>query len=93
MALAAGGLFGVNGIFLYYAITDPGTLLITNHHPMAAAFILEAFALLGILAFFFRHLELQNYHWLRFVILSILGSLLFSIPYTILMHDRGLKQA
>lgn len=87
--LAAIGLIGVNGVFLYHAFSDLDSIKLVNQEPVAAAFMVEALVLTGLLAWFFQHIKLRQYNWIRFIILSLLGSLLFSVPVTILMHSRG----
>jgi hypothetical protein len=83
------GLFGINGVFLYYAALDPAMMGRALRNPIAAAFILEA-VLMTILAAWLVHVSgLQRPGWGWFVVLSIVGSLAFGVPAFMLLHLRN----
>ncbi len=82
------GFFGVNGLFLYAVVFTPALSLGVGINPVALAFIIEAFVLLGILCFLIRIYELRNPGWVGFLVLSLVGSLAFSVPVSVLLWSR-----
>ena len=56
--------------------------------PPAAAFIVEALALVGVLAYLFERRGVSRLGWGWFVVLSLLGSLAFVIPVVLLFPRR-----
>ncbi len=90
------GLFGINGLFLYGVVFTPGFTVGVGTNPVALAFIIEAFVLLGLLCFLIRIYELRNPGWVGFLVLSLVGSLAFSVPVSVLLwsrkQDEGVEQ-
>ena len=84
-ALAAVGFLGVNGVFVYGAVIRPAWMTEALGNPFAAAFIAEALILVGLFAWLFRRFGVTRLHGGGFVVLSLLGSQLFSIPVALLM--------
>lgn len=82
------GLIGINGVFLYSAIFRPDLVAEAMGNLYAMVFISEAFILLPLLSYLIAVFKLQSPNWLVFIILSLLGSLAFSIPISILFWTR-----
>lgn len=85
--LAAVGLFGVNGTYLYGLFFVPGPQAAAIENPVALAFMLEAFVLLGLLAYLLAKWGVARLGSGWFVGLSILGSIVFALP-TVLLRGR-----
>jgi hypothetical protein len=83
------GLLGPNGVFLYCAFFHWETIPAALRNPVAAAFIFEAFAVMGLLAWAIRRFRLGVLSWVAFVLLSLVGGLAFSIPAFLLWRSRG----
>ena len=86
--VAAIGLFGINGLFLYAAIFRPEQMGEAQTNLFALAFILEAFVLLPLFCFLVAIAKLKSPGWFVFLVLSLVGSLAFSIPFSILLWSR-----
>lgn len=80
LVVAAVGFIGPNGLFAYWLVrewTGVGAIL-ANH--LALAFMLDAFAAMGLLAWSFARRPIGPVRWPWFVALSLLGGLAFSLP-------------
>lgn len=86
--LSALGLFGLNGVFLYYAFFHPDVMAAAQHNPISLVFMVEAFVMVAFAAWVIARLGLKRPGWLVFVVMSIAGSLAFSVPFFILLHLR-----
>lgn len=82
--VAAVGLFGVNGTYLYGLFFVPGAQAAAMENPVALAFMLEAFLLLGLLAYLLAKWGVVRLGPGWFVSLSILGSIVFALPAVLL---------
>lgn len=87
--LAVFGLVVVNGVFVYAAIFQAGTLAEAMRNPIASAFIVEALVLTWALAFLLRKWGVSRLHPGWFVFLSLLGSMAFALPVALLWHRGG----
>lgn len=90
MALLAIGLFGLfvpNGLFLYYVAVDYGTVHAALVNPVTAVFIGEAFGLMLLFAWLIHRLGFRNPGWRAFIVLSVIGSMAFSIPAYLWWHS------
>ena len=85
------GLLGINGMFLYTVIFTPELMKEAHGNLYALVFILEAFILLPLFCFLIVVAKLRSPGWLGFLALSLLGSLAFSIPFSILLWTREKK--
>lgn len=83
-AVALVGLLGVNGAFLYGFIFRPALVDAAMANPVSAAFMAEAMILVALLAYLFARWGVSRIRWPWFVVLSLLGSLLFAIPVALL---------
>lgn len=86
--VSALGLVGVNGVFLYYALVQPGRLIDALQNPVSAAFIVEALLMTALLAWMIWAANIEKPGWGIFIVLSIVGSLAFSVPAFLLLHLR-----
>ena len=88
--LAAVGLVGLNGAFVYGLVARPGSLQAALRNPVALAFIVESLVLVGVLAWLLRRWGVSRVHWLWFVALSLLGGIAFALPVVVLAgRERG----
>lgn len=86
--MAVIGFFGLNGIFLYFALFDPVVMVDALQNPISAVFVLEAFLMLAFVAWLIRLSELKRPGWLSFIVMTLVGSLAFSVPAWLLLHLR-----
>jgi uncharacterized membrane protein YsdA (DUF1294 family) len=86
------GLFGINGVFLYSIIFRPELGKEAFENLYAMVFIFEAFILLPLLCFLIAIAKLKSPNWLGFLVLSLLGSMAFSIPISVLLWTRGKEE-
>jgi len=82
--LAVIGFIVVNGAFICGVFFRQKGIMDALNNPIAIAFILEAFILLGILAYFLTKWQILRLHWGWFVFLSLLGSIAFALPVALL---------
>ncbi len=82
--VAAIGALGLNGVFLYAVFVNPSLIGAAFANPVSLAFVLEAFVMLGLLAYVLHRWEVSRLTWLGFVILSLLGGLAFAFPVALL---------
>ena len=89
--LASIGFFGLNGVFLFYALLHPEVMMAALANPVSLVFVLEAFLLMGVLAWLIGVGRFGGPGWRLFVVLSIVGSLAFSIPAFLILHLRAAR--
>ena len=83
ITLAMIGLIIPNGVFLYYFLSDQ---TITNQalsNPISLVFIIEAFVLMFLFAWLLKKVDCQKPTPISFIVLSLLGSMVFSVPLSI----------
>lgn len=88
-ALAVFGLVGLNGTFLYGMLFRPDAVAATLTNPIAAAFMLEALLLVGVLAYLLARWGVIDLHWGWFVALSLAGGIAFALPVVLLWSQRS----
>jgi hypothetical protein len=81
--IACLGMIIPNGIFLYFCFADMSVLLNAIGNPIALVFISEAFYLMFLFAWFLNRTKAKNPRPVMFVILSLAGSMAFSVPLTL----------
>jgi hypothetical protein len=86
---AVAGLFGLNGVFVYYAVFRRPELNAVLFHPVGGTLMLEAFLIVALAAVFLARRPIGRWGWKSFVLFSLLGGLAFSIPVILLLNDRG----
>jgi hypothetical protein len=89
---AAIGLFGINGLFFYSMAVRPWEMKDIQTNFYALGFMLEAFLLLPLFCYLIAITKLKSPGWIIFLVLSLLGSLAFSIPFSILMWSRNAEK-
>lgn len=82
------GLLGPNGVFVYYVLFRWNDLLAALRNPVTLAFVVEAFVVMALLAWFFTQRPLGRHGWKTFVLLSLIGGLGFGIPALVLLNSR-----
>ena len=92
-ALAIFGLLVPNGFFLYYSLVAPAALHAALSNPVALVFITEAFLLMSLLAWVIRHSGFRSPGWLAFIVMSLLGSMVFSVPAFLYFASRKARHA
>jgi len=92
LGLAIFGLVVPNGVFLYYSIAQPAALHAALANPAALVFVVEAFILMFLFAWLIHRSGFRSPGWLAFIIMSLVGSMVFSVPaflYLTSRHARG----
>lgn len=92
LALAVFGFIGPNGCFVYFALTDFGRVMGALRNPVSLVFIAEAFALMVLMAWLLHHWGWRRPTWGGFIVLSLLGSLLFSVPLCLYLASRAARE-
>jgi hypothetical protein len=85
LVLAAFGALIPNGVFIYYFLTSPETTKAALTNPISLVFITEAFILMFLFAWLLRKVASRKPSGGLFVVLSLLGTMLFSIPVSLYM--------
>jgi hypothetical protein len=78
------GMVGVNGVFVYHALFRPDVMSAAMANPVSMAFMAEAGVLLAVLAYLLRKWGVLRLAWGWFVVLSLLGSMMFALPVVLL---------
>lgn len=86
--LAGFGLFVLNGVYLYFTFARPEVASAAMSNPVSLVFMTEAFVLMVLGAWLIARAGLRRPGWGVFIVLSIAGSLIFSIPAFLLLHMR-----
>ena len=87
--IAVIGLIGVNGLFLYSLVSSPEQISAALTNIISLAFIIEALILLPLFCILIYVFNFKSPGWPGFLLLSLLGSLAFSIPFSILMWNKN----
>jgi hypothetical protein len=86
LALVAGvGALGINTVFLAGAWQHPAWIRDALTNPVSAAFIVEPLLVVGVLAWLLPRARITRITPFAFVVMSLIGSLAFSLPVAILM--------
>ena len=88
LAISIVGLTVPNGIFLYFTITSPDIYRAALQNPIALVFMAEAFFLMLFAAFWIHRYRLKAPGWLGFILLSLVGSLAFSVPFALWCYSK-----
>lgn len=91
LVLAFFGALIPNGVFLYYFFSSPETTKIALTNPISLVFIIEAFILMFLFAWLLRKMNSKMPSGRIFVVMSLLGTMVFSIPvalYLMLKEKR-----
>ena len=88
MLIAAVGLIALNGVFIYGVLFHAELITNAIKNPIACAFVVEAFVLMGVLAYLLAKWGVSRVHWGWFVVLSVAGGLAFALPVVLLITER-----
>lgn len=89
LLIALFGLFVPNGIFVYWLFTDFNSMSDVTNNRLALGFIIEAFVVLAMLAYYFAKNPPGKISWYWFVVLSLIGGLGFGLPFYWWLNRRG----
>lgn len=93
ITLALFGFTVPNGVFVYYGITAPEIFRAAHTNPVSAAFILEAVVLMVLFAWLIRRWNFRSPGWVAFVLMSMVGSLAFSVPAFLYLLSRKTRNS
>jgi uncharacterized PurR-regulated membrane protein YhhQ (DUF165 family) len=88
LALAIFGMVIPNGLFLYYLFFAPEVVNAAFANPIALVFMMEALLLMILLAWLIHIAGYRSPGWLAFIIMSLLGSMAFSVPAFLYFANR-----
>jgi hypothetical protein len=88
LIIALFGLIVPNGIFIYWLFTDFGGIGGVVENKLAAAFIIDAFMAMFLLAYRFAVKPIGRVRWPWFVVFSLVGGLGFSLPFYWWLNER-----
>jgi uncharacterized membrane protein YhaH (DUF805 family) len=91
--LAVFGFGVVNGAFVYGLLFQPGAFSEAMTNPIAAAFMVEAMLLVGVLAYLLSKWKITQLPWWWFVLFSLFGSMVFALPIVLLWPQRRRESA
>ncbi|GEP42797.1 hypothetical protein [Brevifollis gellanilyticus] len=93
LGLALFGFIVPNGIFIYYALAAPAVMMAALANEVSLVFILEAFFLMFLFAWLLHRRGIRSPGWLAFIIMSLIGSLAFSVPACLYLVSRKARRA
>jgi len=85
---AIAGFFAVNVPFLYFIAFERETYTQAMNNGVALVFVGEAFLLMFFIAFVIAKLGWKNPGWLFFILMSLVGSMAFSVPLQLYLISR-----
>ncbi len=88
-ALAICGFLLPNGVFIYTLLFNPDAVRAALGNPISLAFITEAFFLMFLGAWLLRRIRVGSPSGLMFIVMSLLGSLAFSVPAMLYLIFRA----
>ena len=89
LLIALFGLFVPNGIFIYWMLTEFSSMSDVTNNRLALGFIIEAFVVLGLLAYWFAKNPPGRIKWTWFVLFSLIGGLGFGLPFYYWLNKRS----
>ena len=93
VTLAVLGALIPNGVFCYYLLTSPQTTKAALANPIALVFMAEAFILMFLFAWLLRKFSSKRPSSLVFIVMSLLGSMVFSVPATLCLLLRNKNES
>lgn len=90
--VAAIGFVILNSVFLWVAWNNPAQIIDALKNPISLVFIIEAFIMMGVLAFVIAKSKVSRLHWRWFIIFSLLGSMAFAYPIMLLFPEKSIKK-
>jgi len=91
--LGAFGILGVNTAFLYGLLIQPEMMTEALKNPIALAFMTETMVLMLVFAYLLSKWGVAKLSWRWFVLLSLIGSMAFALPVTLLWSKPGRAEA
>jgi hypothetical protein len=94
MALLLIALFGLlvpNGIFVYWLFMEFNGISEVLQNKLALAFMIEAFLVMFLMAYYFSKNPLGNVKWYWFIVFSLIGGLGFGIPFYYWLNKRPVQ--
>jgi hypothetical protein len=91
LLIALFGLLIPNGIFVYWLLNEFHTMSDITGNRLALSFIIEAFAVMLLMAYYFAVNPPGRIKWYWFIVLSLIGGIGFSIPFYWWLNGRGLS--
>ncbi len=88
LVLAVFGALLPNGVFLHYFFTSPETTKAALTNPLSLVFIIEAFILMFLFAWLLRKVAAKKPSGTLFVVMSLLGTMVFSIPVSLYLLTK-----
>lgn len=82
------GFMVPNGLFVYHSLLHPAAFQTALANPVALLFMAEALLLMLLLAWLIHHLGFRSPGWLAFIIMSLVGSMAFSVPAFLFLASR-----
>ncbi|MDQ8204367.1 hypothetical protein [Pelagicoccus sp. SDUM812003] len=92
LALAILGFLGINVPFLYFALFRPDVYAESMGNGIALVFMGEAFLLMLFFAYLIARFGWRKPGWVFFVVMSLLGSMAFSIPFQLYLMSRPMPR-
>ena len=89
LIVAAFGFVVPNGIFVYWLLTEFNGVGPVLQNKLAVAFMLDALLTMVILAYYFARFPPGPVQWYWFVVLSLIGGLVFSLPFYWWLNTRA----
>ena len=89
LLIALFGLFVPNGIFIYWLFTEFHSFGDFINNKLALGFIIDAFMVMFLMAYWFAKEPPGKYKWYWFVAFSLIGGLGFSLPFYYWLNKRG----
>ena len=92
-ALAIFGFLIPNGVFVYSSITNQEAVEAAFANPISSVFIVEAFFLMFLFAWLLKKAKVEKPTGLVFIIMSLVGSMVFSVPAALylILRDKDTK--
>ena len=82
------GLLVPNGLFIYWLFTEFNGIADVISNRLALGFIIEAFTVMFMLAYWFSKNPPGKVKWYWFIILSLIGGIGFGIPFFWWLNTR-----
>ena len=88
LLIAIFGLLVPNGIFIYWLFTEFQSVNDFLQDWLALGFIIDAFMVMFLLAYWFAKNPLGKIKWYWFIVFSLIGGLGFSLPFYYWLNKR-----
>lgn len=92
LILSLVGLLGPNGLFIWATVAKPELLWAAMSNPVAQVFMVEAFVLMFLFAYLIARQGLRSPGWGAFILMSLIGSMMFSVPAALYFWSRQARK-